>query len=470
MKLTLRPKALRSLAVLAAASLALTLGACSGPVGGGGQGGQQEGQDQGGGSETSGTVNWWGWTPTDTATANGYIAAFNEEYPDIKVNFKLVSIPDWQAALAPALRSDSGPDVFDMQPGSYVKRYGSFAEDMTPAITKALGEDWQSKVAPAGISGLTNEDGKLTALSVGAVYSGTLWINQGLFDKHNLKPPTTLDEWDKVCQEFKSHDQGCFVQGAAGAGFDQDTLQAIANSVEPGLWTRASKGEAKWNEPGIVKTLEIWKQLFDRGIMQEGAVGYQQYPDANNDFLTGKYAMVMMGTWYTQYSTEKAMTAALAAAGVKGAKPFPIVPIPFPDVAQAGNTSEMFGDADYGLAVSTKAQNKAAAETFATWLTTSQAGQQAVANQLNDVPALKGIEPNFEEIKFVDPAIQEAPVKELLAKVATIEQPRFALLSQDHTDAFFAAAVSVATGKATPEEAANTMNKTIEDAVAAAGE
>ena len=67
--------------------------------------------------------------------------------------------PDWQAALTPALRSDSGPDVFDMQPGSYVSKYGSFAEDMTPVITKALGDDWQSKVAPAGVSGLTDEDG-----------------------------------------------------------------------------------------------------------------------------------------------------------------------------------------------------------------------------------------------------------------------------------------------------------------------
>ena len=54
-----------------------------------------------------------------------------------------------------------------------------------------------------------------------------------------------------------------------------------------------------------MKTLSIWKQLFTDGIMQSGAVGYQQYPDANNDFLTGKYAMVMMGTWYTQYSTTK---------------------------------------------------------------------------------------------------------------------------------------------------------------------
>jgi raffinose/stachyose/melibiose transport system substrate-binding protein len=320
-----------------------------------------------------------------------------------------------------------------------------------------LGEDWQSKVAPAGVTGLTDEDGKLTAMSVGAVYSGTLWINKGLFDKHNLKPPTTLDEWDKVCQELKAKDQGCFVQGAAGAGFDQDTLQAIANSVEPGFWTKASKGEAKWNEPAMVKTLDIWKQLFSRGIMQEGAIGYQQYPDANNDFLTGKYAMVMMGTWYTQYSTEKAMTAALKAAGVSGAKPFPILPIQFPNVG--GNTSEMFGDADYGLSISTKAKDKAAAEAFVTWLTTSQAGQQAVADQLNDVPALKGIEPNFEEINFVDPATQEAPVKDLLAKVAPVTQPRFALLNQDVQDAIFQAAQSTATGKATPEEAANTLQE-----------
>jgi len=462
MNVTLRPKAnLRSLAVVVAAALTLTLGAC------GGNKGPNASQDQPeqAGAATSGTVNWWGWTPTDTATADNYIAAFNKEFPDIKVNYKLVSIPDWQAAITPALRSDSGPDVFDMQPGSYVKKFGSFAEDLTPAMTKALGDDWQSKVAPAGVSGLTKDD-KLVALSVGAVYSGTLWINQGLFDKYNLKAPTTLDEWDKVCQEFKSHKQGCFVQGAAGAGFDQDTLQSIANSVEPGLWTRASKGEAKWNEPGIVKTLEIWQQLFKRGIMQEGAVGYQQYPDANNDFLTGKYAMVMMGTWYTQYSTEKAMTAALKAAGVSGAKPFPIVPIPFPDVAQAGNVGEMFGDADYGLAVSTKSKNKAAATTFATWLATSKAGQQAVADQLNDVPAVKGIEPNFDQIKFVDPAVQQAPVKELLAKVGTVTQPRFALLNQDLQDAFFAAATSTATGKATPQEAADTLQKSAEEAKA----
>jgi len=455
---TLRPRAaLRALAVAAVAAL-LPLAACSPVGGGGGAAGKQASQDPGG-SATSGTVSWWGWTPTDVDTAQGYIAAFNKEFPDIKVNFKLVAISDWQAALPPALRSDAGPDVFDMQPGAYVKNYKSFAEDLTPVMAKALGDDWQSKVAPAGVSGLS-ADGKLVAASVGAVYSGTVWYNPALFDKYGLQPPKTLDEWDKVCQTFKSHAQGCFVQGAAGEGFDQDTLQAIANSVSPGLWTKASNGEVPWNDPGIVKTLDIWHQLFSRDIMQPGAVGYQQYPDANNAFLTGKYAMVQMGTWYTQYSTSKAMTAALKAAGVSGAKPFPILPMQFPDVAQAGNTSEMFGDADYGLSVSTKAKDRAAAETFVTWLATSRAGQQAVADQLNDVPALKGVEPDFGKVTFVDPAKQAEPVKQLLAQTGTVTEPRFALLTTDVQDAILAAATSTATGKASPQEAADTLQKT----------
>ena len=67
--------------------------------------------------------------------------------------------------------------------------------------------------------------------------------------------------------------------------------------------------------------------------MEPGALGLQQYPDANNEFLSGKYAMVMMGTWYMQYATQAGMPPAIAAAGVANPKPFTMVAIPFPNVA-----------------------------------------------------------------------------------------------------------------------------------------
>lgn len=451
-RLLSKKSALRPLAFLVSATLAVTgLVACS------------SGGSSSSGSATSGTVNWWGWTPTDTATANGYIAAFNKQYPNIKVNYKLVNISDWVAALRPALASGRGPDVFDMQPGAYVTQFKSFAEDLTPVAEQALGSDWKSKVAPIGISGLT-ADGKLTALSVGSVFGGMLWINGDIFKKYSLTPPTTLAEWQHVCQVLKQNNVGCFVQGAAQEGFDQDTLQSIANSVQPGLWTKASTGDAKWNDPGLVKTFSIWKELFTSGIMQSGAVGYQQYPDANNDFLTGKYGMVMMGTWYTEYATTKAMTAALSAAGVSGAKPFPILPIAFPDVAGAGNTSEMYGDADFGLAVATKSSVKAAAETFVKWMATTSGGQQAIANQLNDLPALKSVQPDFNVIQLVDPATQTKPVQDLVVKAGNVTEPRESLLSADVQNAILAAATSVATGKATPQDAADTLQKAAEAA------
>ena len=450
MRLLPPPKPLTAL--ITAALLATGLTAC------GGSSGSSDTS-----SATSGTINWWGWTPTDTATAEHYIAAFNRQYPNIKVNYKLVNISDWVAALRPALASGKGPDVFDMQPGAYVTQFKSFAEDQTSLAEEALGSDWKSKVAPIGISGLS-ADGKLTAMSVGSVYAGLLWINANLFAQYKLDPPKTLADWKHVCDVLKQNGKGCFVQGAAQEGFDQDTLQSIANSVQPGLWTKASTGDAKWNDPGIVKTLTIWKDLFTSGIMQPGAVGYQQYPDANNDFLTGKYGMVMMGTWYTQYATTKAMTAALGAAGVSGAQPFPIVPIAFPDVAGAGNTSEMYGDADFGLAIATKSQQKAAARTFVKWMATSAEGQQVVADQLNDLPNLKSVQPNFDNITLVDPARQKSAVQQFITQAGSVTEPRESLLSADVQTAILAAATSVATGAATPEAAANTLQKAAEAA------
>jgi raffinose/stachyose/melibiose transport system substrate-binding protein len=442
----------RSVAILAVAGMA-TLGLA-------GCGASSSGAA---GSATSGTINWWGWTP-ELATAKAYIAAFNKQYPKIHVNYKQVTIANWEAALRPALASSHGPDVFDMQPGAYVTEFKSFAEDLTPVIKKSLGSDWKSKVSPIGISGLS-ASGKLTALSVGSTYGGSIWINKGLFDKYNLTPPTDLASWVSDCATFKANGVGCFVQGASQEGFNQDTLQSIADTVQPGLWSKMSVGDAKWTDPGMVKTLTIWKQLFNDGIMQKGAIGYAQYPDANNDFLTGKYAMVQMGTWYMQYATTPGITAAISAAGVAGAKPFPIVPIDFPDVAGAGNGGgHMYGDSDYGLAVATKSPHRAAAETFVSWLGTTKAGQQTVGDVLNDIPALNGVQPNFNKIQMPDKATQLAPVQALIKKVGPVSEARESLLTSDVQTAILAASTSVASGQATPAAAAATLQSAAEAA------
>ncbi len=414
-------------------------------------------------SATSGAVTWWGWTP-ELGVGEKYIEAFNKEFPDIKVTYKQVATADYDSAIRPALASTVGPDVFNMAPGGgigSVQAYGDFAVDLKPAAEKALGADWESKLVPLGPKGLTDKNGELKALPVGSTFAGTLWVNPDIFSKYDQKVPTTLDEWIDTCKAFQAAGQVCFEQGAADNGFNQDLIHSIAESIKPGVWADAAEGQATWTDPTIVEAFTIYRDMFDNGIMQPGALGMQQYPDVNNDFISGKAAMVLMGTWYMQYSTVDGATAAVDASGVAGAKPFPIVAAEFPDMTGAGNPAPLFGDADFGVAVSAKTKYPKAAETFVTWLTTSEAAQQNVANALNDTPSLASITPKWDDIEFVDADQQQPVLAELIDRSNSVADPRLGNLDTATGQALGVAIQAVATKAQTPEAALETLASTV---------
>jgi raffinose/stachyose/melibiose transport system substrate-binding protein len=401
----------------------------------------------------SGDLTWWGWTPTaDLATT--MITAFNKVYPNIKVTFVSKPIDSYDSVLGPAITSSKGPDVFGVAPGSLnggVSQFAGGAIDMTPAIAAALGSDWKTKVAPAGVDPMT-VNGKLVGLQVGAVYSGWMWINQDLFDKYSLKAPTTLAEWKQVCATFKQNNTGCFVQGAAQWAFDMDTFEAVVENIAPDLYTQAAQGKVKWTDPRFVQAMQNWKALFDNGIMQDGAIGLNQYPDANNLFLSGKYAMVMMGSWYTSNTVKETMVNGMTAAGVSNPTPITIMPIPFPDLG-GGKTGTMFGDADYGLAVSAKSSQQEAAKAFATWIATSTEGQQVVANTLNLIPALKGVGAQWDKINLVNPTKQLQALKDYQTKAVSSISQRLGDVSADLNTAFRDALIGMASGTKTADQA-----------------
>ncbi len=407
------------------------------------------------GAATTGDITWWGWTP-DATNATKLIAAFNKDYPGIKVTFVSKPIDSYDSVLGPAITSSKGPDVFDVAPGSAnggVNTFGPGAIDLTPAITAALGSDWKTKVAAAGVDPMTS-NGKLVGLSVGAVYSGWMWINQDIFDKYSLKAPTTLAEWKTVCSTLQTNGVRLLRPGRGPVGLRHghlrsDLRQHRARSLHPGL---AGQGPVD-RRPLRQGHGHLEVPLRSRGSCRRAPSGLQQYPDANNAFMSGKYAMVMMGTWYTQYAVKDSMLAAMSAAGVSNPTPITITPVPFPDLAGTGKTGSMFGDADYGFAVSAKSSQQDAAKAFALWLATSQPGQQAVANTLNQIPALKGIGAQWDQINLVNPTKQQDALKAYQQAASAATEPRFATVSADLNTAFRDALIGVATGDKTADQA-----------------
>lgn len=409
-----------------------------------------------GGSATAGNVVWWSWTP-DNDLAAREIAAFNKDYPDIKVTYKKVPNADYTGVLRPALASNDGPDVFTLAAAGAVgpvSVFAPYAEDLTPAISKLLGSDWKTKIYPTAVEDFTVK-GKLAGSPWAKQGAGNMWINKDLFDKYGLSVPKTLDEWVKVCATFRSKGLGCFKEGIGGSGFDVDTLHSIANSVQPGLWSAAASGQKKWTDPGLVTAWGIFKKLADDGILDPGGVGVQQYPDVNNAFLTGKVPMLQMGFWYSQYATVNSLTAALAGAGVPASTPkITIVPIQFPDVAGKGNPSTVFADPDAAQAVNSKSKVLSAATTFALWLGATKAGQQVVTDNVDEIASLNGVQANWDSIKLVNPTVQVPALKNLASKVAAATEVRDANLSAVKIQAIIDGNQGVLGGQQSPAAAA----------------
>ena len=433
-------------AVAGAVVVSLALAACGG----------QKAPSNDGGSATSGTVNWWSWTP-DNNVADREVAAFNQQYPDIKVIYKKVPIDNYAAVLKPALASDVGPDVYSVNAsGSFsAEAFAPYAYDLTPDVVKLLGPDWKSKVYDGGVKAFTVKD-RLVAAEWAKVGAGIMWINKQMFDKYNLKPPTTLAEWESVCKTFRSKGLGCFREGMAGtAGFVVDTVHSIADSVQPGVWSAAITGSGKWTDPAMVQSLDILRTFSKDGILDEGAVGIQQYPDVNNAFLSGKVPMVQMGTWYQQYATVDSLTAALAGAGVPANTPkITIIPIPFPDVAGKGNPSTMFADPDAGHSVNAKSKNRNAAITFALWMGHTKEGQQVVVNNMDSFATLNGVTPQFDKIKMVDEAVQKPELEAVTKRLGEAKDFRSLGLSAQVSQAVIDASQAMVSGKKSPAEAA----------------
>jgi ABC-type glycerol-3-phosphate transport system substrate-binding protein len=418
---------------LAAGSLAVSLAAC----GSGGEG--AESTDGAGGS----SVTWWGWTP-DKSVGDRYIAAFNKEHPDIKVEFVNYENEDYPPAIQSAMQTGRGPDVFEIAAGGQLGRsvLGRFAMDMAPIGEEALGSGWKDKYATGYVDTMTYE-GTVVGLPLGGVAAGFFWINQDLFEANGVSTDIkTYGDLKTACEKFVAAGVTCFTMGADTV-FAGELLRTIINSNDPSFFLQALQGQKSWDDQVVIQSLDMMRQMQADGIIGQDATSIKQYPEANNNFLSGKAAIVQMGSWYAQYAKKESMVASQEAAGVSNPTPFVMLPMTSPDFFGKGNVSGMFGETDYGMSINKDTKNLEAAKTFALWLTTTTEGQQNVANAIDLVPALKGVEADWNDLGLVNQEEQAPLFKELFAAAANPVETRNTYMSTE-TDKALVVAVQTA--------------------------
>ncbi|MFG2090134.1 MULTISPECIES: ABC transporter substrate-binding protein [unclassified Spirillospora] len=208
--------------------------------------------------------------------------------------------PTYTAFIKSSFRTNVKPDLFTWTTGGRLKE---IVDQNQVAETTKL---WQDAIKSGD---LTEElktyytvDGKQYCVPLNTAYWG-MFYNKKLFAEHDLKPPTTWAELEKVARTLKSKGQVPFNQTTPTSLFSFAWFEQLLAGSDPDLYDRLSKGEASYTDPGVVKVMERWKSMIDAGYFTKPG----DKSDPADHFKSGEAAMVINGTWFNTSMTQRGL-------------------------------------------------------------------------------------------------------------------------------------------------------------------
>ncbi|MEI6649362.1 MAG: extracellular solute-binding protein [Actinomycetes bacterium] len=313
-------------------------------------------------AQASGTVItiWHNLGDTQNATAvKGLTDAYTKLHPD--VTFKLVSQPadNYFALLQAAAISKKGPDMALMWTGLFALQYKSYLQNLkgvVPAasLAKEGSLNWSSPNFDAA-------NGPYVMPFDRQFYIG--FYNKAAFKKAGVAAvPSNWNELYAACTKLKTAGYTPIVYGNGGQSlgalyypwYDASYI-AIGENATTGIHDLYS-GKNQWNSAANVAAYTKYAALKSKGCTNSDVLTKTNNLD---DFLGGKAAMIIDGTWDTKKFTDKMGTNVAA-----------FVP-PFSDTPIKG-VVEFAGQ---GLSLTSYSKNKTAVAAFMAYMATMDAAK-----------------------------------------------------------------------------------------------
>ena len=374
----------KGFAVIAAAALAATLGACA-PT-----------SSSSSSIAENVTLSVWSWRPEDAAIYKKIFDKFHESHKNITVDFKPYKSTEYNTILATGLTQAGGPDVMQLRAYGLVQPLVK-ANNLVPLDGKVAGLSNFDKTALDGSRG--KADGKVYGVPL-EMSTFQIYYNKDIFAKNNLQPPKT---WDDLINAAKTL-QTAGITPFAAAGKDTwllplyDDLFAASRYGGTDFEKAVLSGQKKFDDPDYVAALDVLNQLkpyFPKDQMGLGET------DVQTLFATGKAAMIPEGSF--ALAPIKTIDSSLNL-GVFNAPPAPGAVVNKP--LQVG-----WVDASYGL--NAKSTHQKEALELLQWMSTKEFGQM-VADNLKQVSLVKGVQSADPLLKQMAQNYQDNPTPYLM--------------------------------------------------------
>ena len=393
-------------------------------------------------------VKFQTWNPGDEEYTHAMLEKFEEEHPDIQIDYTFMPYTDHVEKLKVDLSAGDAADVYGVQTGAMYKEFRDFEEDLTPYLVKEYGDDWASNYNEYAMSLLKGDDGEYYAVPLGLSYAGYVWANMKYFDKYGLELPTNYDELKEVCKTFRDNGEYPLVIGAKDSWINIDTWMNIAADINTEKLYSAIEGETPFTDEDLVQSFQIWQNCFTDGVFQDGALGVGMYTDSTDMYQKeGSVPMILNGSWslgaYMDSDEQSQEVYNVEGANHK---------IFLMDWNNDGKIAPVEEAVDVSLAINNQSKVKDAAWTFVDWMI-HEGADTLVNGQLQYMPARNDMELNVEGLNENGTENLEYCVEQGKNNVGGYREMAYAELKETISNEL----TELALGDVTPEEAADTI-------------
>lgn len=390
-------------------------------------------------------VKFQTWNPGDEEYTHAMLEKFEEEHPDIQIDYTFMPYTDHVEKLKVDLSAGDAADVYGVQTGAMYKEFRDFEEDLTPYLVKEYGDDWASNYNEYAMSLLKGDDGEYYAVPLGLSYAGYVWANMKYFDKYGLELPTNYDELKEVCKTFRDNGEYPLVIGAKDSWINIDTWMNIAADINTEKLYSAIEGETPFTDEDLVQSFQIWQNCFTDGVFQDGALGVGMYTDMYQK--EGSVPMILNGSWSLgAYMDSDEQSQEVYNGEGANHKIFLM------DWNNDGKIAPVEEAVDVSLAINNQSKVKDAAWTFVDWMI-HEGADTLVNGQLQYMPARNDMELNVEGLNENGTENLEYCVEQGKNNVGGYREMAYAELKETISNEL----TELALGDVTPEEAADTI-------------
>ena len=222
-------------------------------------------------SSVKGTVTFDGiWTGAEAKSFAQVIAAFNQQYPNVKIKYKPVgnNVP---TVVGTAVAGGHPPDMADIAQPGLVKQFAT--QGKLKPITYAK-SDISANFAPVWQQ-LGTVNGTLYALVFKAANKSLVWYNVPAFKAAGVTAPKTWNDLLSTAKTLKQSGTPAYSIGGADGWTLTDLFENLyLRTFGQAKYMQLSDHKIKWTDPSVITTLKEMAQVIgDTGNLAGGRAG-----------------------------------------------------------------------------------------------------------------------------------------------------------------------------------------------------